>query len=83
MCLRCLQLVSDPSRYRILRLLAARPRRVGELAARLGIAQPTASYHLRRLAEGGLVRMTKRGHEHYYALVTGKHFPSLGHCLGR
>jgi len=39
---------------------------VTEAARRVGISQPTATYHLARMAEVGLVRRTRRGREHIY-----------------
>lgn len=74
MCHRCYKLAGESSRYTILRLLAERSRRVGELVERLGLSQPTISYHLKRLAKGGLVKMAKRGREHYFALTADGRF---------
>lgn len=49
--------IADPTRRRILDLLRARPRAVGELVERLGLSQPGVSKHLRVLREAGLVRV--------------------------
>ncbi len=39
---------------------------VTEAARRVGISQPTATYHLARMAEVGLVRSCRRGRRHVY-----------------
>lgn len=47
--------LGEPSRLRIVELLRAGPRSVGEIVEALGIRQPQASKHLRVLSESGLV----------------------------
>ena len=47
--------LADPTRVRILDLLAARERSVGELVAQFELTQPAVSQHLRVLREAGLV----------------------------
>jgi DNA-binding transcriptional ArsR family regulator len=49
------EVLADPTRRRILDLLRARPRLVGELAELLQTSQPGVSKHLRMLREAGLV----------------------------
>lgn len=39
---------------------------VTEAARRVGISQPTASYHLARMADVGLVRVLRRGRKRVY-----------------
>ncbi|MCX2730905.1 GNAT family N-acetyltransferase [Saccharopolyspora sp. NFXS83] len=54
--------LGDPTRVLLLHTVASGgPSTVGELAGRLGIAQSTCSHHLRRLAEGGYVVLSKEG----------------------
>ena len=55
--------LADPTRVRLLHTVATRPggTGVGELAAELGIGQPTVSHHLRRLADAGFVVLTREG----------------------
>ncbi|PRY02391.1 helix-turn-helix domain-containing GNAT family N-acetyltransferase [Allonocardiopsis opalescens] len=55
--------LAEPTRVRLLHTVASRPgtTSVGELAAALGIGQPTVSHHLRKLAEVGFVTLTKDG----------------------
>jgi DNA-binding transcriptional ArsR family regulator len=47
--------LAEPNRRRILDLLGATERPVGELVARLELSQPAVSKHLRVLREAGLV----------------------------
>jgi DNA-binding transcriptional ArsR family regulator len=47
--------VAEPTRRRILDLLLAGERAVGDLVADLAVSQPTVSRHLRVLREAGLV----------------------------
>lgn len=55
--------LADPTRVRLLHQVATRPAgiTVGELAELVGIGQPTASHHVRKLAEVGFVRVHKDG----------------------
>ena len=52
---RDLKLLSDPTRVLILTELDRTPATVGEIAERVGVAQPTASVHVRQLREAGLL----------------------------
>lgn len=47
--------LGDPTRLAIFETVARRPRTVGDLAAELGIAQPTVSNHVRVLRDSGLL----------------------------
>jgi DNA-binding transcriptional ArsR family regulator len=47
--------LADPTRRRVIELLADRARRAGELAAAAGTSAPVMSRHLRILLEAGLV----------------------------
>jgi DNA-binding transcriptional ArsR family regulator len=49
------EVVADDSRRRILDLLVAEERAVGDLVDRLTLSQPTVSKHLKVLREAGLV----------------------------
>ncbi len=51
-----IELLADPTRRRIIALLAVRPRRPSVLAKEVGLSRPTMSYHLRLLYEAGLIR---------------------------
>ena len=61
--------IGDSRRRRILELLAAKERSVGEIATELGIAQPSVTQHLSALSEVGLVSKEKRGTSSIYTLV--------------
>ncbi len=50
-----LEAVTEPARRRIMELLVAGERPVGELVAELSMSQPAVSRHLRVLREAGLV----------------------------
>lgn len=52
---RTLSALADPTRRAVVDLLAAQPRRAGELAGLLKISAPALSRHLRVLRAGGLV----------------------------
>jgi DNA-binding transcriptional ArsR family regulator len=58
---RDLKLLSDPTRVLILTELDRAPATVGEIAQRVGVAQPTASVHVRQLREAGLLTATRDG----------------------
>lgn len=63
-------LISDPARAAILEALAtgvALP--AGELARRAGVRPATATAHLRRLVEGGLVKVRAQGRHRYHELA--------------
>ncbi len=61
--------LSEPGRLRIVELLRRGPRTVGGISARLGIAQPQVSKHLRTLRGAGLVRCQPRAQERVYHLA--------------
>jgi DNA-binding transcriptional ArsR family regulator len=53
--------VGDPTRLRMLLRLSGGALSVGQLARAVDIAQPSASYHLRRLRQAELVFATRVG----------------------
>lgn len=61
-------LLADPSRLRLVRLLAARPHYGLELAAALGMSGATVSHHVDLLMKAGLVVIERRAHRTYYVL---------------
>jgi DNA-binding transcriptional ArsR family regulator len=63
------EVVSEPTRRRILDLLRERPRLVGDLADLLKISQPSVSKQLRILREAGLVRVRQDAQRHWYELI--------------
>ncbi|HEV7322881.1 MAG TPA: metalloregulator ArsR/SmtB family transcription factor [Ensifer sp.] len=60
--------LADSARWRILELLAQRPRSVGELAELTGLRQPQATKHLQTLASVGLVSVFPLGQRRVYAI---------------
>ncbi|MCE6996453.1 metalloregulator ArsR/SmtB family transcription factor [Saccharothrix sp. S26] len=62
--------LGDAARWRIVQLLAERPRSVGELAELTGSRQPQTTKHLQTLARAGLVTVTPLGQRRVYALET-------------
>lgn len=63
-------LIGDPSRARILdALMSGRALAAGELARAAGVSASTASEHLGRLRDGGLVAVVAQGRHRYYRLA--------------
>ena len=63
-------LMADPTRAAILRgLLPDRPLAAGELARLAGVSAATASFHLAKLLEGGLITVIRQGRHRYYRLA--------------
>ena len=60
--------VAEPRRRRILEVLAGGERPVNDLVARLGMAQPQVSKHLRVLRDVGLVDVREEGRHRMYRL---------------
>ncbi len=64
-------LIGDPARANILTaLMAGKALTATELAAEAGITPQTASTHLRKLQDGGLIRVLQQG-RHRYASLAG------------
>ncbi|WP_068784045.1 ArsR/SmtB family transcription factor [Paenibacillus phocaensis] len=63
-------LVSDPSRSAMLTgMLDGRFHAAGELARMAGVQAQTASFHLAKLTEAGLVAVEKQGRHRYYGIA--------------
>jgi DNA-binding transcriptional ArsR family regulator len=62
--------LADPTRRRIVELLADRERSAGEIAAQFPTSRPGVSRHLRVLREHGLVRTREDGRRRLYSLDT-------------
>ncbi len=60
--------LADPDRWRIVELLAERPRSVGVVAELAELRQPQATKHLQTLERSGLAVSRKVGHRRIYAL---------------
>jgi DNA-binding transcriptional ArsR family regulator len=65
------ELISDPSRAAMLdALMGKQALPAGELARRAGIAPQTASTHLSKLVDGGLLLLIRQGRHRYYQLAS-------------
>lgn len=62
----CMRVLADPTRVRLLTLLAREELTVAELADVTGLAQPRVSTHLAKLKEAGLVRDRRAGVSAFY-----------------
>ncbi|GAA0773029.1 ArsR family transcriptional regulator [Roseibium denhamense] len=63
-------LIGDPARANILSaLLSGKALTASELAAEAGITGQTASSHLKKLMEGGLLAQAKQGRHRYFTLA--------------
>ena len=60
--------VAEPCRREILNYLALRERAVGDIAATLGLEQPSVSKHLRVLLDVGLVHVRRDGRQKLYRI---------------
>jgi len=60
---------AEPSRRRILQLLASQPRTVTEIAGQFTVTRSAISQHLLVLADAGLVEAEKVGRERIYRVV--------------
>jgi DNA-binding transcriptional ArsR family regulator len=60
--------LSDPTRRRIVEMLATRELRAGEIARRFDITAPAVSQHLKLLREAGLVQVRRDAQRRIYAL---------------
>ena len=63
-------LLAEPARTKVLQALSdGRSLPAGMLAAEAGVTASTASHHLARLVDGGLISVATRGRHRYYALA--------------
>ena len=63
-----LDALADPTRRRIVELLAEEERSAGEIAAQFATSRPGVSRHLRVLRDAGLVRVREDGPRRLYSL---------------
>lgn len=66
--MNALAALADPTRQRIVELLADREHSAGEIAAEFRTSRPGVSRHLRVLREQGLVRVRSDGRRRLYSL---------------
>lgn len=77
-----LSALADPARWRLVALLAERPRPVGVLARLAGARQPQTTKHLQTLERAGVVTSQRAGQRRVYALRPGA-LRDLAAALGR
>jgi DNA-binding transcriptional ArsR family regulator len=65
---RALEALGDPTRRRIVELLAERDLSAGEIASQFHVSRPAVSRHLRVLRESGLVRARGEAQRRVYSL---------------
>lgn len=70
--LKVTKALSDPNRVKVLKMLQHKVMCVCEIKTALGIAQPTASKHLKILEEAGLVDSRREGQWVNYYPADGK-----------
>jgi ArsR family transcriptional regulator len=61
---RTLRAVADPTRLQLLSMIAGSPAgeaTIGDLAAALGLSQPTVTHHVRIMSDDGLLERESRG----------------------
>lgn len=80
---RVASLVGDPARANMLTaLLGGAALTASELALEGGVGLPTASSHLAKLSDGGLVKATSQGRHRYYALASPQVAAMLESIMG-
>lgn len=63
-----LRAITDPTRRKILRQLAAGERSAGDIAARFNVTRPAISHHLAVLRDAGLVSIRKERQSRLYSI---------------
>jgi len=69
---RMFKALGDPTRVRLLSLIAAQPEReacICDLTEPVGLSQPTVSHHMKQLVDAGLAEREQRGRWAYYRVV--------------
>lgn len=74
--------LADPTRRRIVELLASRERSAGDLARKFSISQPAVSQHLKALRDAGLVRVRKDAQRRMYS-IDGRGLAQIDAWLSR
>ena len=80
--IKVMKALSDPNRVKMVKILQSRPLCVCEIKETLGIAQSTASKHLKLLEDAGLVRSFKDGLWVNYSLADGSDSPYSANMIG-
>lgn len=80
--LNVMKALSDPNRVKIIKMLQRRVMCVCEIQSALGLAQSTASKHLKILEAAGLIEYVKEGLWVNYRLADGAANPYVANMLG-
>ena len=80
--IKVMKALSDPNRVKMVKLLQRRVMCVCEIQEALGLAQSTASKHLKILEEAGLITYLKEGPWVNYRLADGDRNPYVANLLG-
>jgi len=80
--IKVMKALSDPNRIKMVKLLQRRVLCVCEIQEALGLAQSTASKHLKILEEAGLIIYLKEGPWVNYRLADGVKNPYVANLLG-
>ena len=80
--IKVMKALSDPNRVKMVKLLQHKVLCVCEIQAALGLAQSTASKHLKILEEAGLITYFKDGLWVNYSLADGTDSPYAANLLG-
>lgn len=68
---QALRALSDPTRRRVLRLLATREHSAGELASHFSMSRPAVSQHLSALRKANLIQVRAKSQQRLYSLHPG------------
>ncbi|MDZ7596937.1 MAG: metalloregulator ArsR/SmtB family transcription factor [Desulfobacterales bacterium] len=80
--IKVMKALSDPNRVKMVKLLQRKVLCVCEIQEALGVAQSTASKHLKILVEAGLITYSKKGLWVKYRLTDGNRNPYVASLLG-
>ncbi len=80
--IRVMKALSDPNRVKMMKMLQRKPMCVCEIQTALGIAQSTASKHLKILEDADLVTSFKDGLWVNYGLSDGSASPYAANMIG-
>jgi ArsR family transcriptional regulator len=80
--IKIIKALSDPNRVKMIKLLQRRVLCVCEIQEALGLAQSTASKHLKILEHAGLITYSREGLWVNYRLADGDRSPYVANLLG-
>jgi ArsR family transcriptional regulator len=80
--IKVMKALSDPNRVKMIKMLQRKVMCVCEIKEALGLAQSSASKHLKILEEAGLIAFSKEGLWVNYRLAQGAQSPYAANLLG-